>query len=220
MPWAGPLWAALVDAPKSEPVFSSGYRELVDNFARVSALLKVKVVPYQLRHNGPVGPPEAVPDPSGGAKERPMEEPDQPRPVRATREARVGDERGAGEHGRVLSHLRRLARGVHPSRAPSTTSAAHMKGTFFLDLFSGQEGVAKALRAAGFRCLEVDIRHGHDMRNGPFVSRLVQAVREGRVLGVMAAPPCESFSVARDRSGKIRSEERPEGLRGLGPGSG
>ena len=92
-----------------------------------------------------------------------------------------------------------------------------MKGSYFLDLFAGSGGVAKALRKLGFRCLEVDIRHGYDMRDSAFVTKLVQAVSSGVVSGIMAAPPCSSFSTARDRTGKIRSDDYPYGLPDLSP---
>ena len=44
------------------------------------------------------------------------------------------------------------------------------------------------------------------------VRQLCQDIRAGKVLAVMFAPPCTSFSVARDRTKVIRTREQPWGI--------
>ena len=68
---------------------------------------------------------------------------------------------------------------------------------YFLDLFSGVGGVARALRRLGFSVYEYDIANGQqfDLTNKKVLFKLLSAIRSGKVLGVMIAMLCTSFSV-------------------------
>ena len=86
---------------------------------------------------------------------------------------------------------------------------------FFLDLFGGAEGVARALRARGFACKSFDISQGPlgDLSRRSVVRRICKLLRAGQCRGVMLAPPCTTFSIARRPA--LRSMLRPWGLEGL-----
>ena len=94
-----------------------------------------------------------------------------------------------------------------------------MNGTFVADLFSGCGGVSKAVRVLGFDGREWEIALGPDgdLCNRNVRRKLLHAIRSGRVIAIMAAPPCGTFSSARDRSGAIRSRSFPWGLPDLPP---
>ena len=83
-----------------------------------------------------------------------------------------------------------------------------------MDLFAGHGGVSKACEKLGYVSKQWDIRHGHmhDLTDKTVVRRLIRDIRKGRVLGVMMAPVCTSFSRARDRTKVIRSLRFPWGI--------
>ena len=93
-----------------------------------------------------------------------------------------------------------------------------MTGRYYLDLFSGEGGVARSIRRLGFDAREFDVRHGveSDLCREATLRRIVRDIAAGRVAGVMLAPPCGSFSTAQDRGGAVRSRASPWGLEGLG----
>ena len=72
-----------------------------------------------------------------------------------------------------------------------------MNGTFVADLFSGCGGVAKAVRVLGFDGREWEIALGPDgdICNRKVRRKLLQAIRSGRAIAIMAAPPCGIFPV-------------------------
>ena len=51
-----------------------------------------------------------------------------------------------------------------------------------------------------------------DLTNKVTKQKLLQDLRRGQILGVMLAPPCNTFSVAFDRGTPIRSAQYPWGL--------
>ena len=62
---------------------------------------------------------------------------------------------------------------------------------------------------------EFDIKHGKDgdLLEPSFRKVFSADVREGRILAVMIATPCSSFSLAQSRGGKaLRSREYPRGI--------
>ena len=81
-----------------------------------------------------------------------------------------------------------------------------------MDLFAGSGGVSKAVARFGFRAKQWDIKHGsaHDLTQ--VVRRILREIRRRRVLAVMLAPVCASFSVARDRATVIRTRSHPWGI--------
>ena len=118
-------------------------------------------------------------------------------------------------HPRILRQLRSTARGGAAWKAPPPRRAVRRcRKQYFLDLFSGVGGVARALRRLGFSAYEYDIANGmqFDLTNEKILFKILSAIRTGKVLGVMIAMPCTSFSVARDRTAVIRSRDHPWGL--------
>ena len=82
------------------------------------------------------------------------------------------------------------------------------------DLFSGHGGVSRTVLRLGFAARQWEIELGPQ---GDLTSRKVRAhikrdIRRGKVLSAMVAPPCTTFSVARDRTAVIRTRRRPWGL--------
>ena len=99
----------------------------------------------------------------------------------------------------------RPARGARPH--------PELKGRYYADLFSGTGGVGRAVARAGFvgRCWErADGRSG-DLGDPQTLARLLRDIRDGKVLGASLSPPCGSFSIARDRTMKVRSRRCPWG---------
>ena len=94
-----------------------------------------------------------------------------------------------------------------------------LKGRYYADLFSGTGGVGRAVARTGFvgRCWErADGRSG-DLGDPQTLSRFLRDVKDGKVLGASLAPPCGSFSIARDRTMKVRSRRCPWGYARLPP---
>ena len=95
----------------------------------------------------------------------------------------------------------------------------------FLDIFSGEGGLAAALRRKGFLVLDWDILHGPawDLLQ-PANQKLVRGwVAEGVIWGVHLGTPCQSFTRARDWGpikqpgqkgwpSRLRSDAHPWGL--------
>ena len=92
-----------------------------------------------------------------------------------------------------------------------------LKGKYVADCFSGCGGVSRCVEAAGFPTHQWDIKHGAggDLTAELVIRQLISDIRAGRVLAVMLAPPCSSFSIARDRNSQVRTSEWPGGLPNL-----
>ena len=124
-----------------------------------------------------------------------------------------------------LQGSRSKHRGHHPRPALPQHSAAvrGMKGQYFADLFSGVGGVAKAARRLGFSAREWELLHGENSDLTRLVTRpcviykFEQDIKHGKVLAAMLAPPCSSFSPARDRTCVVRTKDAPYGLDNLSP---
>ena len=86
-----------------------------------------------------------------------------------------------------------------------------MTHKYVADLFSGKGGVAKACRQLGLRTKEWEVDAGEifDLVRLPVRQKLKQDIRRGRVVSVMLAPPCMSFSAARGRTSVIRDKDLP-----------
>ena len=88
-------------------------------------------------------------------------------------------------------------------------------GSYVADLFSGSGAVSRQIRKRKVKAREFDIKYGKDGDLlEPSFRRLFSAdVKEGRILAVMIATPCSSFSLAQSRGGKaLRSREYPRGI--------
>jgi hypothetical protein len=92
-----------------------------------------------------------------------------------------------------------------------------MTGRWFADICSGAGGVAKAVRSRGFRSAEWDTLFGsaYDVGLRKNQRTIAADVKAGRIFGMMLAPPCSSFSLARTRNSVIRTKENPWGISGL-----
>ena len=95
---------------------------------------------------------------------------------------------------RVRQHCRQ--------KVPFGASLKKDRKCYFLDLFSGKGGMSRSFRKLGFRCYEYDIVHGpeFDLTQQSLLHRLARNIARGKVLRATLAPPCSSFSVARDRA--------------------
>ena len=116
---------------------------------------------------------------------------------------------------------RKAHRGDHarPKLSRHSTSVKRDPGKFFCDFFSGKGGVARAARKLGFESREWELLHGNngDLTSPGVLFKIRVDIRKGKVLAAMLAPPCSSFSPARDRTMVIRSQEYPWGLPDLPP---
>ena len=113
--------------------------------------------------------------------------------------------------------LRRTSRGCEVASQPRAASAIccrGLKGEYIADVFSGDGGVSKAIRCLGFNAKEIEILHGTDSDlTRPVVRhRLKQDSKNNNLIAVMFAPPCSSFSPARDRTSVIRTKQQPWGI--------
>lgn len=116
-----------------------------------------------------------------------------------------------------LPGRRATARGcdVEPGPCPKATyKAKGLKGQYVADFFAGVGGVAKAARALGYAAKEWEIGRGSqfDLTKSSVLQKIRSDAQKFLVLGAMLAPPCSSFSVARDRTAVLRTKEFPWGL--------
>ena len=117
----------------------------------------------------------------------------------------------------LLPSMRKGLRGLH-ARPQAIASVRfprrNEKSCYIADLFSGEGGVAAACERLGFSARQWDIRFGHrcDLTSEPVLRALKHDVKTGKAIAVMMAPPCDSFSVARDRTKVIRTALEPWGV--------
>ena len=113
-------------------------------------------------------------------------------------------------------------RGHHPRPALPRHRAAvrSERGQYLADFFSGVGGVAKAARALGFNAREWELLHGenNDLTRPCVVYKIKQDVKHSKIIAAMLAPPCSSFSPARDRTCVVRTKQHPYGVPQLTPG--
>ena len=95
-----------------------------------------------------------------------------------------------------------------------TFKAKGLKGQYVADFFAGVGGVAKACRKLGYNTKEWEISRGDcfDLTKNSVLRQIRQDIQCLLILGAMLAPPCSSFSVARDRTAVIRTKDYPWGL--------
>ena len=86
-----------------------------------------------------------------------------------------------------------------------------------IDAFGGCGGVGKAVLRLGFLARKYELLDGYDLTAPAVLRSIRQDILAGRVLALMLAPPCTSFSIAQARNGPIRSKEQPLGLPALPP---
>ena len=177
----------------------------------------------------------ALPSTSLGTVNRPSGEQSDTRRSEETRWVDVEDERSSlrkgGEVGCDLAEARsghptmlQSGREAHRRHHPRPGVSAHLaplrdrkSNRFLADLFSGSGGVARAAQTLGFLTKEWDVVHGpaYDLTDRRVIFKIREDIRRGRIVAVMLAPPCSSFSPARDRTSVIRTRSSPWGLPGL-----
>ncbi len=91
-----------------------------------------------------------------------------------------------------------------------------MKHGYLADFFAGHCGVSPAARAAGFSAIEWELLKGenHDLTRPVVLQKIRYDTKKGKIIAAMLAPPCSSFSPARDRTRVIRSRSFPWGIPG------
>lgn len=79
--------------------------------------------------------------------------------------------------------------------------------------------VSRAARAAGFSAREWELLKGdnHDLTRPVVLQKIQYDIKKGLIIAAMLAPPCSSFSPARDRTRVIRSRAFPWGIAGVSP---
>ncbi|CAK0866856.1 unnamed protein product [Prorocentrum cordatum] len=90
-----------------------------------------------------------------------------------------------------------------------------LTGQYLGDLFAGCRAVSRAAEAEGFRARSWDVIYDAKWQDllSPAVLRAIKAdARAGRLVAATMAPPCQTFSLAHDRSRPVRSREKPWGF--------
>ena len=82
------------------------------------------------------------------------------------------------------------------------------------EFFAGSGGTAAAVRSQGFCAKEWDVLHGPDgdLTRPAVRAQIRRDARDALLIAALFAPPCGTFSTARDRSGAIRSRQFPWGI--------
>lgn len=156
-----------------------------------------------------------LPVPVGGSEKRTVEVPEQRTEVRKVSKVGGNSREFVSGTPKPLQTLRGKPWGYHvgvPNR--SRVRKKHIVGQYVMDLFAGKGGVSLACEKLGYTSKQWDIIHGplHDLTDPKVVQRLLRDIRKGRVLAVMMAPICTSFSRARDRTKVIRNVRFPWGI--------
>ena len=131
-------------------------------------------------------------------------------------ECQVGsvDEEASSRGKDFRSRMRKTSRGlyVRPSRGHSLARGG--KGRYFLDCFSGKGGVSRAVRQLYFatREYEISVDRAYDLTRRANLKVIHKDIEKRKVLAAMLAPPCESWTPARDRTCVIRNKSFPWGL--------
>lgn len=105
------------------------------------------------------------------------------------------------------------AAGRRRARPLAASGLREVRSTTLLDLFSGHAGVAAAARSMGRNACGLDLRRGpdQDVCSVENRKRIRYLMKAGLVSGIALAPPCSSFSMARNRY-PVRSQLKPWGL--------
>ena len=132
---------------------------------------------------------------------------------------------GAGSlppHARVGAPLGTQARArgggaVAPeSRRPVLRQNRHTAlKPFIIELFSGCQSFTRAVRRGRLRAFSFDINQGSegDLSRKSVFSRIFKLLSSGQCRGIMIAPVCTTYSIARRPA--LRSKQRPRGLKDL-----
>lgn len=140
--------------------------------------------------------------------------------VREVREACSNLEQASHSYSKCDAKLRKAHCRDHPRPTLShNLSVKAYSGGYFADFFAGKAGVARAVRSCGFSTREWELLKGadNDLTCPQVVHKVLSDINSDKVLGAMFAPPCASFSPARDRTMVVRDRDFPWGIPGLPP---
>ena len=140
--------------------------------------------------------------------------------IREVREACSNMEQDSSSNSKRVQKLRETHCGDHPRPTLSRNLSVKAKsGGYFADFFAGKGGVARAVRSCGFSSREWELLKGagNDLTCPKVVHKVLSDVDADILLGAMFAPPCSSYSPARDRTMVVRNREFPWGIPGLPP---
>ena len=213
-----PYLSQISKGNKSSMVWTFNYAEYLSVFHLCCKDLKIDLVPYQARHSGPS---------IDRAKNVRTQEEVRKRGGWLSRQS-VARYEESGQTCSKLAETSRLSptdlpssRKVHGRdlprpRIPRHTPALnrHQKGSYVADFFAGHGGVARAVRKIGFNAREWEILKGpeHDLCHPVVLSKVISDIHKGKLIAAMFAPPCSSFSPARDRTRVVRTKQYPWGL--------
>ena len=93
------------------------------------------------------------------------------------------------------------------------------RGAYIADVFAGEGSVANKVRRQGFNAREWDtVNHkSQDLTCEKVRGKIKHDIKNGLCLGLMFAPPCTTWSVARSRRHPLRSKKFARGLPKLAP---
>lgn len=176
--------------------------------------------PVQHETFGPIHRPEQKSSTFAGSPEKRKVEKSQER-VSLRKASQVSSHFQSAPHSssKALPARRDTSRGCDAGsyQTPSATlKRGNRPGKYVADLFAGKGGVAHQCRRLGYKAKEWELERGiqYDLTSKKVRKRLISDIKRGRVLGAMLAPPCTTFSIARDRTKVIRSRDYPWGLPG------
>ena len=129
----------------------------------------------------------------------------------------VADVGAGGANGLQVGRAVSSRDSTRPQLPRHFTASLTSKGEYVADFFAGSGRVSRAIRKAGFSAREWEILKGPDGDlTRPCVMKSIKFdIDKGRIVSAMFAPPCSSFSPARDRTRVIRSRDFPYGLPNL-----
>ena len=162
-------------------------------------------------------PKSKSPTTIGGAKAGKMEKSQECCSVREIRRPRSELQPASNKDPTALPLRRKTSRGC--DAGPYQTASASLKkgnrpSKYVADLFAGVGGVSHQCRRSGYKAKEWEIERGiqFDLTSRAVRRAIIKDVKRGLILAVMMAPPCTSFSIARDRTKVIRSRTHPWGI--------
>ena len=162
--------------------------------------------------------PKPKPPPTiGGAEKGKVEKPQKCGEIRKVSSSCCKLQSAPYKDSTALPPRRKTYRGCDagPYQAPSASlKKGNRPSQYVADLFAGKGGVSHQCRRLGYKAKEWEIERGieFDLTSRAVRKAIIKDAKRGLILAVMLAPPCTSFSVARDRTKVIRSRAYPWGL--------
>ena len=148
------------------------------------------------------------------SKKRRLEIVEERRPLREVSKAGILSSEVGHRSAGFLQNMRTTTRGHHARQNRDYRPSKTSKGQYFADLFSGEGKVSASVRRLGFAAREFDNRLSpeYDLTRKQLRKHLHSDIERGRMIAAMLAPPCESWTPARDRTSVIRNKQHPWGI--------